>query len=113
MGCSLNRNIYVCDWSAYSISDAVLESTGVTHKSWPRKGQLSAVVLSVNYDILHKIGLLANLMISSHGFGVSPQLTNLIFQLGVGTQVDFEAVIYEQIMRHANSFAIKLPISFS
>lgn len=96
---------------APSINEIVLELTGGIHNSWPRKGQLSASMLSVKYAILHMIGL-TNWIPSIHESIVSPQLAHLLFQLGTEVYVDFGSFIYEQIMRHTDSFAIKLLISF-
>lgn len=62
-------------------------------------------VLSVKYVILHKIGL-GNWLSSSHGSGVSPPVAQLIFQLGTSVHIDFGTVIYEQILRHVDSFVV-------
>lgn len=97
------------DWSAPNIIDILLELIGGIHKSWPKNGQLSATVLSVKYIILHKI-CLTNWTPLFHGFDVSPPLENLLFQLGTGVHFVFGTVVYDQLMRHANSFAVKLPI---
>lgn len=47
-----------------------------TVRSWPCDGQLTSVSLSMNYAILHKIGI-ANWIYSEHDFTISTILLHL------------------------------------
>ncbi|XP_058783313.1 uncharacterized protein LOC131657989 [Vicia villosa] len=40
-------------------------------------------------------------------------LAKLIFQIGIKAKINFSEFVFEQTMRHAESFALKLPIAFS
>jgi hypothetical protein len=80
-------------------------------KHWPLKGKLSASKLSVKFAILHKIGA-ANWVPTNHKSTISIGLGRFIFAVGTKAKFDYGSYIFDQILRHADSYAIKGPIAF-
>ena len=89
----------------------VREFSGDENESSPKKGLISSAYLSAKYSVLYKIGI-ANLAPSSHGSSVTPDMANLLFQIGTRSSIDFEEFVFEHLVRHAKSFTAKLPIGF-
>ncbi|XP_050915932.1 uncharacterized protein LOC127131031 [Lathyrus oleraceus] len=80
-------------------------------KQWPRKGKLSASRLSVKYVILHRIGD-ANWVPTSHTSTIATGLGKFIYIVRTKTKFDFGSYVFEQTMKHANLFSMKMPIAF-
>src|ERR1051325_7830231 len=80
-------------------------------KHWPLKGKLSASKLSVKFAILHKIGA-ANWVPTNHKSTISIGLGRFIFAVGTKAKFDYGSYIFYQILKHADSYAIKGPIAF-
>ncbi|XP_057443996.1 uncharacterized protein LOC130736167 [Lotus japonicus] len=94
-----------------SLDEIAAEITAGQVKHWPSKGLLSSAHLSVKYAILNRIGA-ANWAPTKHASNVSSGLAKLIYLIGTHAQIDFGSFVFEQTMRHADSYALKLPISF-
>ncbi|XP_057449168.1 uncharacterized protein LOC130740532 [Lotus japonicus] len=94
-----------------SLDEIAAEITAgkVTH--WPSKGLLSSAYLSVKYAILNRIGA-ANWAPTKHASNVSSVLAKLIYLIGTHAQIDFGTFVFDQTRRHADSYALKLPIGF-
>jgi hypothetical protein len=80
-------------------------------KHWPLKGKLIASKLSVKFSMLHKIGA-ANWVPTNHKSTISTGLERFIYAVGTRTKFDYGSYIFEQTMKHAESYAIKGPIAF-
>ena len=72
---------------------------------------MSTSKLSFKYDILYRIGS-ANCSPTNHTSSVSTVLARLIFVVGTKAKMDFGAYIFEQTIKHATTYAVKLPIAF-
>ncbi|XP_038904247.1 uncharacterized protein LOC120090596 [Benincasa hispida] len=68
---------------------------------------------SVEEFIAELTGGIANWCPSTHGSSLSPSLASLLYQIGIMSTFNFEVFVYNQLFRHADSFAIKLPINLS
>lgn len=77
----------------------------------PSKGLLIASNLSVKYDILYKIDV-DNWAPSNYGPSITPSLVNLLYQIWTRVVFDFKEYVSEQVINHAKSHAIKIPIRF-
>ncbi|XP_057444035.1 uncharacterized protein LOC130736207 [Lotus japonicus] len=80
-------------------------------KKWPKKGLLPSRKSTIKYSVLNKIGA-ANWVATNHTYGVTPQLARLIFFVGTRAKFDFGNHVFEQTIKHAGSFVVKLPITF-
>ncbi|KAK2411248.1 hypothetical protein QL285_046544 [Trifolium repens] len=80
-------------------------------KVWPLKGKVPSVMLSVKYAILNRIGAV-NWVPTSHTSTIATSLAKFIYAIGTGANVDFGSLIFDQIVEHGKSWAIKLAISF-
>jgi hypothetical protein len=87
------------------------EITGGQVKEWPKKGFLSTGSLSVKYAILNRIGV-ANWTPTNHGSGITHMLAKMIYLIGTKRKLNFGDHVFNQTMKHADSFAIKLLIAF-
>ncbi|XP_057447381.1 uncharacterized protein LOC130739159 [Lotus japonicus] len=85
--------------------------TGKLVKKWPTKGLLPSGKLTAKYAVLYKIGT-ANWMATNHLSGVTPPLARMLYLVGTGGEFDFGKLVFEQTLKHAGSFAVKLPILF-
>ncbi|XP_058763229.1 uncharacterized protein LOC131636634 [Vicia villosa] len=79
-------------------------------KTWPVKGKLNAIKLSVKYAILHRIGA-SNWVPTQHKSTISAILGKFIFIIGTKTKVDYGTYIFEQNLKHAGSYSVKGPIA--
>ncbi|KAA0054768.1 uncharacterized protein E6C27_scaffold437G00500 [Cucumis melo var. makuwa] len=77
--------------------------------SWPVNG-IPLVALSVKYAILHKIGI-ANWFPSFHASSVSIALGTFLYHICNDDIVDTRMFIYNQLLRHAGSVEVKIPIA--
>lgn len=80
-------------------------------KHWPSKGLLSCGKFSVKYEVLNKIGA-ANWAPTNHSSNITLALSKLIFQFGTKSKLNFREYVFDQTMKHADSFVVKLPIDF-
>ena len=80
-------------------------------KEWPSRNHLSAGKLTVKYAILHKIGS-ANWVPTNHISTISIGLGRIIHAIGTRINFDFGRFMFDQIVRHASTNAVKLPIAF-
>ncbi|KAK2372233.1 hypothetical protein QL285_073392 [Trifolium repens] len=80
-------------------------------KVWPLKGKVPSVMLSVKYAILNRIGAV-NWVPTSHTSTIATGLAKFIYDIGTGANVDFGSLIFDQIIEHGKSWAIKLVVSF-
>ncbi|MCH81839.1 envelope-like protein, partial [Trifolium medium] len=87
------------------------EITAKYVKQWPRKGKLSASRLSVKYVVLHRNGA-ANWVPTNHTSIIATGLGRFTYIVGTKTKFDFGYYVFEQTMKHVNSFAVKMPIAF-
>ncbi|XP_057443979.1 uncharacterized protein LOC130736150 [Lotus japonicus] len=87
------------------------EITAGQVKKWPIKKLLSTGTLSVKYAILNRIGAV-NWVPTQHTSGVSTALVRWIYKIDTSTAFDFGSFVFEQTLKHADTCAVKLPISF-
>ncbi|XP_050909594.1 uncharacterized protein LOC127123419 [Lathyrus oleraceus] len=87
------------------------EITAKQVKVWPFKKHLPAGKLSIKYAILHKIGA-ANWVPTNHISTIANTLGRFIFAVGRKVKFDYGRYMFDQIIKHATTNAIKLPISF-
>ncbi|KAK2354424.1 hypothetical protein QL285_091946 [Trifolium repens] len=80
-------------------------------KVWPLKGKVPSVMLSIKYAILNRIGA-ANWVPTSHTSTIATGLAKFIYAIGTGANVDYGSLIFDQIVEHGKSWAIKLAVSF-
>ncbi|KAL5179446.1 hypothetical protein HKD37_01G000750 [Glycine soja] len=87
------------------------EITAKRVQHWPKKGKLSAGKLSVKYAILHRIGA-ANWVPTNHTSTIATGLGKFLYAVGTKSKFNFGNYIFDQTVKHSESFAIKLPIAF-
>ncbi|KAH1265135.1 hypothetical protein GmHk_01G000894 [Glycine max] len=87
------------------------EITAKRVQHWPKKGKLSAGKLSVKYAILHRIGA-ANWVPTNHTSTVATGLGKFLYVVGTKSKFNFGNYIFDQTVKHSESFAVKLPIAF-
>ncbi|KAL5141527.1 hypothetical protein HKD37_09G024856 [Glycine soja] len=87
------------------------EITAKQVQHWPKKGKLSAGKLSVKYAILHRIGA-ANWVPTNHTSTVATGLGKFLYAVGTKSKFNFGNYIFDQTVKHSESFAVKLPIAF-
>ncbi|KAL5156393.1 hypothetical protein HKD37_U058577 [Glycine soja] len=87
------------------------EITAKQIQHWPKKGKLSAGKLSVKYAILHRIGA-ANWVPTNHTSTVATGLGKFLNAVGTKSKFNFGNYIFDQTVKHSESFAVKLPIAF-
>ncbi|XP_057452952.1 uncharacterized protein LOC130744818 [Lotus japonicus] len=85
--------------------------TGKSIKKWPKKGLLPYGKLTAKYAVLYKI-VTENWMATQHLSGVTPPLAIILYLIRTGGDFDFGNFVYEQTLKLAGSFAVKLPILF-
>ncbi|XP_057425915.1 uncharacterized protein LOC130719309 [Lotus japonicus] len=85
--------------------------TGKLVRKWPKKGLLRYGRLTAKYDVFYKIGT-ANWMATNHLYGVIPPLARMLYLVGTGGEFDFGKLIFEQTLKPAGSYVVKLPILF-
>ncbi|XP_057443218.1 uncharacterized protein LOC130735136 [Lotus japonicus] len=107
----LGRSTVATGNEELSLSAITKELTAGQNMVWPAKGLLSSTYLSVKYAILNRIGA-ANWAPTTHSSDVSSGLAKLIYLVGTQTQFDFGEYVFAQTMKHAETFAVRLPISF-
>ncbi|KAK2396908.1 hypothetical protein QL285_058538 [Trifolium repens] len=80
-------------------------------KMWPLKGKVPSVMLFVKYAILNRIGAI-NWVPTTHSSTIATGLARFIYAIGTGADADFGTLIFDQIMLHGKSWAVKLAIAF-
>ncbi|XP_057432474.1 uncharacterized protein LOC130725247 [Lotus japonicus] len=85
--------------------------TGKMVKKWPKKGLLLSRKLTTKYVVLFKIGC-ANWMATNHLSGVTAPLARMLYLIGTGGEFDFGKLVFDQTLKHAGSYAVRLPILF-
>ncbi|XP_050920501.1 uncharacterized protein LOC127138146 [Lathyrus oleraceus] len=80
-------------------------------KGWSVKKHLPAGKLTVKYAILYKIGA-ANWVSTNHISTIANTLGRFIFAVGTKVKFDYGRFIFEQIIKHETTNAVKLPIAF-
>ncbi|KAK2449604.1 hypothetical protein QL285_008784 [Trifolium repens] len=80
-------------------------------KVWPLKGKVPSAMLSVKYAILNRIGA-SNWVPTTHSSTIATSLAKFIYAIGTGADVDYGSLIFDQIVEHGKSWAMKLVISF-
>ncbi|WJX91343.1 hypothetical protein P8452_73133 [Trifolium repens] len=80
-------------------------------KVWPLKGKVPSAMLSIKYAILNRIGA-ANWVPTTHSSTIATNLAKFVYAVGTGANVDYGALIFDQIVEHGKSWAIKLVIGF-
>jgi hypothetical protein len=68
-------------------------------------------MLSVKYAILNRIGAV-NWVPTSHTSTIATGLAKFIYAIGTGANVDYGSLIFDQVVEHGKSWAIKLAVSF-
>ncbi|XP_057444277.1 uncharacterized protein LOC130736461 [Lotus japonicus] len=94
-----------------SLDNVAEELTAGKVKKWPSKKLLSPGFSSVKYAILNRIGVV-NWIPSNHTSGVSAILAKLIYRIGTEIHFDFGSFVFTQTLKHAETCAVKLPVSF-
>ncbi|KAK2354968.1 hypothetical protein QL285_092426 [Trifolium repens] len=107
----LGRNPTIEGDEAELVKEVTKEITGGQVSEWPKKGLLSTGCLSVKYAILNRIGA-ANWAPTNHGSGITPMLAKVIFLIGTKKKLNFGDHVFNQTMKHAETYAVKLPIAF-
>ncbi|KAK2442881.1 hypothetical protein QL285_014030 [Trifolium repens] len=79
-------------------------------KVWPLKGKVPSAMLSVKYAILNRIGA-SNWVPTTHSSTIATSLAKFIYAIGTGADVDYGSLIFDQIVEHGKSWAMKLIIS--
>ncbi|WJX77468.1 hypothetical protein P8452_60775 [Trifolium repens] len=93
------------------VKEVTKEITGGQVNEWPKKGLLSTSTLNVKYAILNRIGA-ANWAPTNHGSGITPMLAKMIFLIGTKKKLNFGDHVFNQTVKHAETYAAKLPIAF-
>ncbi|XP_050876941.1 uncharacterized protein LOC127080671 [Lathyrus oleraceus] len=87
------------------------EITAKQVKVWPFKKHLPAGKLTIKYANLHKIGA-ANWVPTNHISTIANTLGRFIFVVGSKVKFDYGRYMFNQIIKHATTNAVKLPIAF-
>ncbi|KAK2368216.1 hypothetical protein QL285_081425 [Trifolium repens] len=80
-------------------------------KVWPLKGKVPSAMLSVKFAILNRIGAI-NWVPTTHSSTIATSLAKFVYAIGTGADVDYGSLIFDQIVEHGKSWAMKLVISF-
>ncbi|XP_057418820.1 uncharacterized protein LOC130713034 [Lotus japonicus] len=94
-----------------SLDTIAEELTGGKVTKWPAKKLLSTGYLTVKYAILNRIGVV-NWIPSNHTSAISAMLAKLIYRIGTEIHFDFGSFVFTQTLKHAETCAVKLPVSF-
>ena len=107
----LNRNEAIVNEEQVSLETIAQVLIAKQVNEWPASGTIPCSKLSVKYAILHKIGA-ANWAPSSHTSSVPTSMARLIYAIWTKSDIDFGTYVFYQTMKHGDSFAVKMPISF-
>ncbi|XP_057418325.1 uncharacterized protein LOC130712508 [Lotus japonicus] len=105
-------------WSPAAVADEELDLnrvaktlTGKLVRKWPKKGLLPSGKLTTKYVVLFQIGC-ANWMATNHLSGVIAPLAEMLYLIGTGGEFDFGKLVFDRTLKHAGSYAVRLPILF-
>lgn len=65
----------------------------------------------MKYAILDKNGV-SNSAPTNNSLGITHSLARFLYQIGIGETFDYGEYVFEQILKQAESFVVKLPIDF-
>ncbi|XP_050916704.1 uncharacterized protein LOC127131856 [Lathyrus oleraceus] len=88
-----------------------VEITAKQVKVWSFKKHLPAGKLTIKYAILHKIGA-TDWVPTNHISTIANTLGRFIFAVGTKVKFDYGRFMFDQIINHATTNAVKLPIAF-
>ncbi|XP_057443817.1 uncharacterized protein LOC130735967 [Lotus japonicus] len=108
---ALERSVVEFVEEELSLDTIAEELTGGKVTKWPAKKLLSTGYLTVKYAILNRIGVV-NWIPSNHTSAVSTMLAKLIYRIGTEIHFDFGSFVFSQTLKHAETCAVKLPVSF-
>ncbi|XP_057443976.1 uncharacterized protein LOC130736147 [Lotus japonicus] len=108
---ALGRSVVEFVDEELSLDVIAKEITAGQVKKWPIKKLLSTGTLGVKYAILNRIEAV-NWVPTQQTSRVSNALARWIYKIGTSTAFDFGSFVFEQTLKHANTCAVKLPISF-
>lgn len=94
-----------------SIDKVSKEITVRKFKQWQKKGLISSRNLSVKYVVLNRIGA-ANWSPINHSSSITSAMAKLIFLIGTKSKLNFGEYVFDQTMKHVDSFVVKLPVTF-
>ncbi|KAK2445492.1 hypothetical protein QL285_016415 [Trifolium repens] len=80
-------------------------------KVWPLKGKVPSAMLSVKYAILNRIGAI-NWVPTTHSSTIATSLAKFVYAIGTGADADYGSLIFDQIVEHGKSWAMKLVIAY-
>lgn len=63
------------------------------------------------YAVIHRIGA-ANWLLIKHTSNIATGLGKFIYIVETKTKFDFGSYVFDQTMKHATSFAVRMPIAF-
>ncbi|XP_058784622.1 uncharacterized protein LOC131659450 [Vicia villosa] len=110
----INRYLGRCedDQSKEEVTNNVVykEITAGQVTQWPRMKKLSVSNMSVKYVVLNKIGA-ANWVPTNHTSSITVGLGKFIYIVGTKINFDLGTYIFEQTIKHAHSFVVKMPIA--
>ncbi|XP_057418197.1 uncharacterized protein LOC130712378 [Lotus japonicus] len=108
---ALERSVVEFVEEELSLDTIAEELTGEKVTKWPAKKLLSTGYLTMKYAILNRIGVV-NWIPSNHTSAVSAMLAKLIYRIGTEIHFDFGSFVFTQTLKHAETCAVKLPVSF-
>ncbi|XP_057444325.1 uncharacterized protein LOC130736518 [Lotus japonicus] len=108
---ALERSVVEFVEEELSLDTIAEELTGGKVTKWPAKKLISTGYLTVKYAILNRIGVV-NWIPSNHTSAVSTMLPKLIYYIGTEIHFDFGSFVFTQTLKHAETCAVKLPVSF-
>ncbi|XP_057444768.1 uncharacterized protein LOC130737014 [Lotus japonicus] len=108
---ALGRSVAVVTAEEPSLDVIAKELTVGLVQKWPKKKLLPTGNLSVKYAILNRIGAV-NWVPTQHTSAISTILARLIYKIGTMAPIDFGTFVFEQTLKHAETCAVKLPVSF-
>uniref|UniRef100_A0A9I9E165 Putative plant transposon protein domain-containing protein n=1 Tax=Cucumis melo TaxID=3656 RepID=A0A9I9E165_CUCME len=89
----------------------VLELSSGLVRTWPTDGQFFVTKLSMKYAILYNIGVV-NGYPSTHLATIFTALAQLVYLISTGKPVDVGEFIFQQIVRHVDTYGINILICF-
>jgi len=79
-------------------------------KVWPTKGKILSGKLSVKYVILNRIG--NSNWVPTHLSDIATGLAKFFYAIGIKAKMDLGRIIFDQIVKHAKTDAVRLSIAF-
>lgn len=88
------------------------EITANQVKVWSKQSKISSGKLSVKYAILNRIGAISWVP-TTHSSNIATSFEKFIYFVGTKTKMNFGQYVFEQIIKHAKTDAVKCPIAFA